>query len=124
MIESLNDNPLQTVTFAVFSEAEGNEVLLGLRKGSAKLSPQKGQININNRKTPDPGLETEQTLFIKPVKDEEVSTRGDESEGATYVCPINSCTYMTKEFSATHQTEHYRSKHPDADTVNMQFLTL
>lgn len=58
------------MTFAVFSEAEGNEVLLGLRKGSAKLSPQKGQININNRKTPDPGLETEQTLFIKPVKDE------------------------------------------------------
>ena len=36
------------MTFAVFSEAEGNEVLLGLRKGSAKLSPQKGQININN----------------------------------------------------------------------------
>ena len=56
------------MTFAVFSEAEGNEVLLGLRKGSAKLSPQKGQININ-RKTPVPGLETEQTL-IKPVKDE------------------------------------------------------
>ena len=62
--------------------------------------------------------------YIQPVKDEEVSTIGDESEGATYVCPINSCTYMTKEFSATHQTEHYRSKHPDADTVNMQFLSL
>ena len=62
--------------------------------------------------------------YIEPVKEEEVSTKEDDSEGTTYVCPINACTYMAKNLSQTLQNEHYRSKHPDADTVNIQFLIL
>ena len=51
----------------MFSEAEGNEVLLGLRKGSAKLSPQKGPIYIiNQRKSTTQTNELEQTLS-KPL---------------------------------------------------------
>ena len=54
----------------MFSEAEGNEVLLGLRKGSAKLSPQKGPIyNINQRKSSTQTNELEQTLIKPPNKD-------------------------------------------------------
>ena len=60
----------------MFSEAEGNEVLLGLRKGSAKLSPQKGPIyNINQRKstTHSHTTEVEQTLIKPPNKDVNVN---------------------------------------------------
>ena len=52
----------------MFSEAEGNEVLLGLRKGSAKLSPQQGPIYINQRKIPTQSLELTQTL-VNPNKE-------------------------------------------------------
>ena len=64
----LTGKPTQRVTFAVFSEAEGNEVLLGLRKGSAKLSPQQGPIYINQRTIPTQSLELAQTL-VKPNKE-------------------------------------------------------
>ena len=54
----------------MFSEAEGNEVLLGLRKGSAKMRPQQGPINTNKRrKLPSPGLKLDQTQ-VKPIKDD------------------------------------------------------
>ena len=61
-----------------------------------------------------------------PTADPDMTPPDDkyESEGATYVCPISSCTFMTKILSDTLQTEHYRSCHPEVDTVNMQFLTL
>ena len=54
------------------------------------------------------------------IKDEAVSESGE----ATYVCPIDSCTFMTKMLTDTFQSEHYGACHPDVDTVNMKFITL
>ena len=53
----------------MFSEAEGAEVLAGLRKGSAKLRPQQGQITFHDRKTPTMIKEVGPT-FIKQNKDD------------------------------------------------------
>lgn len=76
----------------MFSEAEGNEVLLGLRKGSAKLSPQKGPIyNINQRKGTTHTIEVEQTLIKPPNKDVKkvnliVGWRENKFKGFSLLC--------------------------------------
>ena len=48
----------------------------------------------------------------------------EAEEGATYVCPLNSCTFMTKIFSEKIMADHYTSCHPDSNTVGVKFITL
>ena len=47
-----------------------------------------------------------------------------EPGGASYVCPLDSCTYFTKILNDNLMSEHYNSCHPGVDTTNVQFLTL
>ena len=56
------------------------------------------------------------------IKDEAESK--PEEATSTYVCPINSCTFITNTLSDTLQSEHYGICHPDVDTVEMKFITL
>ena len=49
---------------------------------------------------------------------------GEAEEGATYVCPLNSCTFMTKIFSEKMMADHFTSSHPDSNTVGVKFITL
>ena len=48
----------------------------------------------------------------------------EAEEGTTYVCPLNSCTFMTKIFSEKMMADHYTSCHPDSNTVGVKFITL
>ena len=61
---------------------------------------------------------------IKTEEEAEIKTEKEAEEGTTYVCPLNSCTFMTKIFCEKMMADHYTSCHPDSNTVGVKFITL
>ena len=59
----------------------------------------------------------------KYVKDTRVISKTTDN-GATYVCPLDSCLFMTQSAEDSLQTDHFSSCHPHTDITGVKFIAL
>ena len=83
-----------------------------------------GKSNIEEYFEEEDIKEEETQLGDKAVVDVDVGAVIDHPTGATYVCPLNSCTFFTTILTDKLLTAHFITNHSDVDTSGVKFLTL